>query len=400
MGGKLSCVVVGGGLGGLSAALALAQAGHTVTLLEQAARIEPIGYGIQLGPNVMPFFAGLGVLEPILARAHLPSAVQMVDARSGRMIVPIPLGAAFRARFNHPYICIHRGDLHAILVAACEAEPGIRLRKGVTVTGYAQRGARAVALSEAHGEIEGDVVIGADGINSRLRAQMHPASEAQPIGYVAHRTIVPFDEAPDILRRDPVVMWAGEGFHVIYYPLPGYGMNLVGVFSVPEGEPVEKGAARRDQLLARCADGHPELRAALGAMDFQSRWALADRKPLRGWSEGHTVLVGDAVHATFQSLAQGACMAIEDGVILADCLDEAGTISDALRAYEARRLVRTARVQLESRALWSTYHLGGIAAEVRDAQFAERNRDDVYDCLAWVWTAPERGPAQSRASAA
>ncbi len=382
------CVVVGGGLGGLSAALAMADAGIKVTLLEQAQKIEPIGYGIQLGPNVMPIFQRFGILESAYQLSHFPSAIQMVDATTSKSIAEIPLGARFLERFHDRYICIHRGDIHRLLLDACEKVPNIELKKGVTVTGYAQTPKRAVALTETVGEIEADVLIGADGINSRMLMQMHPESRVQPIGYVAHRSIVPFNKVPDIIRRDQVVLWAGDGFHVIYYPLQGYGQNIVAVFSKLEDEAEARAGERRDQLLRRCRNAHPEMIAALELMNFESRWDLADRRPMRNWVDGRVVLLGDAVHPTFQSLAQGACMAIEDAVVLADSLrDNRGSLDDALKHYENRRLVRSARVQLESRALWATYHAGGVDADVRNQQFEGRSAEDFYNCLAWVWTA-------------
>lgn len=385
------CVVVGGGLGGLSAALALGNAGFKVRLLEQAQRIEPIGYGIQLGPNVMPIFKRFGILEDVYRRSHFPSAIQMVDATTAKSIAEISLGARFLERFRDRYICIHRGDIHKLLLDACEREPNIELHRGATVTGYRQTPERAVALIDGSGEIECDVLVGADGINSKMLLQMHPEIRVQPIGYVAHRSIVPYDMVPEIIRRDPVVMWAGDGFHVIYYPLPKRGMNIVAVFSKLDGEVEARGDERRAQLLQRCGGGHPEMIAALGLMNFDSRWELADRKPMRNWADGRVVLLGDAVHSTFQSLAQGACMAIEDAVVLADSLrSNCDDLQSALKDYEKRRLVRTARVQLESRTLWATYHVGGVDAEVRDQQFRGRSDEDVYDCLAWVWTAIER----------
>ncbi|MEC7760660.1 MAG: FAD-dependent monooxygenase [Pseudomonadota bacterium] len=387
MSDALECTIVGGGLGGLSAALALGQNGHKVTLLERAPKIEPIGYGIQIGPNVMPVFRRLGIEPAIRAKAHVPTGLRMMDAHTGGELVNIPLCDVEGARPDDPYICIHRSDLHQALLDACAQMENIELRKGVTVTGYATNGPRAVARTETQGDIESDLLIGADGIHSRLRGQMHPGSTLHPMNYVAHRTILPYDQVPPALMRDEVHMWTGDGWHVIHYPLGEHiGMNFVNVIAIEPGSTPTPDELKA-RLLKLCDGGSAEARAVLDLMDFSQNWPLADLTPVRHWSDGPTLLVGDAAHGTMQSLAQGAGMAIEDSIVLADCLSDAkNDVLAAFAAFERQRFLRTARVQLESRALWTWYHVGGTEADVRDAQNREKSTADYYKCLSWLWT--------------
>lgn len=384
---QLECTIVGGGLGGLSTALALGQNGHKVTLLERAPQIEPIGFGIQIGPNIMPVFRRLGVEAAVKAKSHFPSALQMYDALSSEMVATIPLRGSDRLRADDPYICIHRAELHQVLLDACEAMDNVTLRRGVTVTGYAQNGDRAVAKTAEHGEVECDLLIAADGIRSQLRSQMHPGCTLHPMHYLAHRTILPYDQVPEVVRMDQVVMWAGPGWHVLYYPLgEKVGMNFVNVIEVLPGTNPTPAELKAD-LLKRCEGGNPEAIAVIELMNFEQSWPLADLTPLRPWSDGHTILLGDAAHGTMQSLAQGAGISIEDAIVLADCLDDADAdIPAALDAFQKQRFLRTARVQLESRAMWSWYHLGGTEAEVRDAQNREKSADDYYTCINWLWS--------------
>lgn len=385
-------LVAGGGLGGLSFAIGLGKAGFRVRLLEQAAQIEPIGYGIQIGPNAFPVFKKLGVDKAILEKSHLPSSIQMLDSKTGEMLGIIPLKEAFERRFKNPYICIHRVDIHEILLAACRELPNVELIKNVQVTGFAQDGARVQVHTSSGEDYEGDFLIGADGVRSKVRAQLHPEDELQPIGYVAHRTIAPARAVPDLVCLDDVKMWVGRGYHVIYYPLRDKTvLNMVAVFRISEGEDAEGHDARKAQLVERCKNDHPEMRAVLDLMNFEQRWVLADRKPIRRWSSGRVVLLGDAAHATLQSLAQGAGMAIEGaGALAQHLIDADGDIEGAFKQYQADRLTRSARVQLESRALWEMYHAGGIAADVRHQQYVTRTPDDFYKCLDWLW-APAAG---------
>jgi 3-hydroxybenzoate 6-monooxygenase len=380
-------LVVGGGLGGLAVALALGRSGRRVRVLEEASRFGAIGYGIQLGPNVVPMLDRLGVGAAVLQASDAPPAIVMLDALDGSEVARIPTGCSFRRRFKHPYIVIHRIDLHQALLDACRSLPNIALEPATAVTGVEDDGDQVRVRTRDGRCMAGAAVIGADGLGSCVRAQLRHEGPPRLIGYVAHRSIVPMERVPPGVLRDEVVLWGGPGYHIVHYPLRhGAVFNIVAVFRTSTF--AEKGDARghREELARTYANAHPDMQALLELMDLERRWAISDRDPIRHWHQGRTVLLGDAAHPTLQSLAQGACMAIEDGVCLADEIDhEAGDFAAAFRRYEAARVVRTARVQLDSRVLWEFYHAAGVARDVRALTVADWSERHMFDCLAWLY---------------
>jgi 3-hydroxybenzoate 6-monooxygenase len=380
-------LVVGGGIGGLTAALALARRGYRVRVLEEAHEFGAIGYGIQLGPNVFHMFERLGLSEAVLRASIIPRAVVMLDALDGEEVACIPTGEGFQHRFKHPYIVLHRIDLHHVLLDACKAMRSIELVPAAAAASYEDLGERVRVHSKDGRTFEAAAVIGADGLGSAIRAQMLEEGPPRFIGYVAHRTIVPMEHVPAGVRSDDVVLWGGPGFHIVHYPLRHKTMfNIVAVFRTSTY--AEKGdlAGHRVEIEKTYRDAHPTMKALLAMMDLERRWAISDRDPIRQWHRGRVVLLGDAAHPTLQSLAQGACMAIEDGVCLAELIHASrGDFAAAFRLYESSRLLRTARVQLESRALWPFYHAEGIARDVRNETTAEWSEDHMFRCLAWLY---------------
>jgi 2-polyprenyl-6-methoxyphenol hydroxylase-like FAD-dependent oxidoreductase len=379
---------VGGGLGGASVALALARKGFHVCLLEQAQEFGVIGYGIQLGPNAFHMFDRLGVSEAVLAQSIIPHALLMLDSVDADVIARIPTGASFNARFRRPYIVLHRVDLHRILLDACEAQPNVELMPLTGATRYEDLGDRVRLHTENNRFIEGVAIIGADGLRSTIRQQLVNEGEPRMIGFVAHRTIVPMPEVPADVRRNEVVLWSGPGFHIVHYPLrAGTLFNIVAVFKASTY--LERGdiASYSADLDRTYRGSHPTMKALLSMMDLSRRWVISDRDPIRHWSKGRVTLLGDAAHPTLQTLAQGACMAIEDAVCLAELVDHAdGDYAGAFRQYESARYLRTARVQFESRYHWDNfYHVDGIEREVARATWSKRSEQEMFDCLAWLY---------------
>jgi len=345
------------------------------------------GIGIQFGPNVFHVFDRIGVTEEVQAVADMPRGVAMLDALTGAELARLPTGASFRARFKYPYIIVHRVDVHNVLLDACRRNGAIDLVPEAMMTGFEDRGDH-VAVTTADGRtFDGAALIGADGLGSRTRAQLLNEDAPRLNGYVAHRTIVPMAAVPDGVLRNEVVLWGGPGHHIVHYPLRhGTLFNIVAVFRTATFAEKGNPAAYRAESEKAYRAAHPAMKALLAMMDLDRRWALSDRDPIRHWSRGRVALLGDAAHPTLQSLAQGACMAIEDGLCLANLIHLAGDdFANAFRQYEQVRLLRTARVTFDSRLLWEFYHAGEIERDVRNQTASEWTEDSMFRCLAWLY---------------
>ena len=398
MSGGDPILIVGGGLGGLTTALALARRGRTVRVLEGAPEFGAIGYGIQFGPNVFHVFDRIGVSDAVLEKANSPPAVVMFDALDGKVVTRIPTGPSFRARFKYPYIIIHRIDLHNVLLDACRRERLITLVPDAMVTHFDDRGDGVTVTTADNRSFEGAALVGADGIRSRTRAQLFADGDPLPNGFVGFRTIVPIGEVTADVARDIVALWGGPGFHIVHYPLRhGTLFNIVAVFRTSPH--FERGdvAAYRAELEQAYRNAHPTMKALLAMLDLSRRQAVGDRDPIRRWHKGRVVLLGDAAHPTLQSLAQGACMAIEDGACLADCVAAAGhDFEAAFGRYERARALRTARVTVKSRYIWDVYHADGISRDVYWQMMGERTEADTFQCLAWLYDGFVLPPATNR----
>jgi 3-hydroxybenzoate 6-monooxygenase len=384
---KRPILIVGGGLGGLTAALALARQGQSVRVLEAAPAFGAIGFGIQFGPNVFHVFDRIGVSDAVLEKADSPSAVLMIDGLTGKEVTRVPTGPSLRARFKYPYIVIHRVDLHNVLLDVCRHEPLITLDADAVMVSFVDDGDEVAVTTEDGHSFEGAALIGADGIRSRTRAQLLADGDPTPNGFMAFRTIVPMGDVTADVRRDIVALWGGPGFHIVHYPLRhGSLFNIAAVFRRSVSSERGDVVAYRAELEHAYRNAHPTMKALLSMLDLERRQAVGDRDPIRHWHKGRVALLGDAAHPTLQSLAQGACMAIEDGLCLADCIAAAnGDFQAAFRRYENARVVRTARVTFESRYIWDIYHSDGIRRDVNWQMLSERSEADTFQCLAWLY---------------
>ena len=388
-------LIVGGGLGGLTTALALARRGLAARVLEGAPEFGAIGYGIQFGPNVFHVFERLALTDEVLAVADLPAAVLMWDALDGKELVRMPAGPSLRARFKYPYITLHRIDLHNLLVDACRRSAAIELVADAMVSQFEDRGDH-VAVTTADGrQFSGPALVAADGVRSLFRQILIADGEPRSSGYAALRTIIPMTDLKIDVPRDCVLLWAGPGYHVIHYPLRHASeFNIVAVYRTATHAEKADPALYRAEFEHIYRDAHPSIRALSAMMDFRWRRSVADRNPVRHWHKGRVVLIGDAAHAPLQSLAQGACMAIEDGLCLGELIHgEDGNFAAAFGRFEALRLARTARVQLESRAIWDwLLHAEGIARDVRNATVANWDEAHMFSCLSWLYDGARMPP--------
>ncbi len=382
--------IVGGGIGGLAAALALARKGIGSIVFEQAAEFGEIGAGIQLGPNVFRMFDRLGVRERVERTAVFIDHLIMMDSLSGEVVTRVPLGEAFRARFRAPYAVIHRADLHATLLDACGAIDLIRLEPACPISGYRETGAGVAAMTADGREVEGRALIGADGLWSGVRAQLVGDGAARVSGHIAYRAVLPIEAVPEDMRWNAATLWAGPGTHLVHYPLRRSGLfNLVAVFQSDKYVEGWNEPGDRDELMRRFARVGPEPMSLVEKVPEWRMWVLCDREPIKDWSRGCVTLLGDAAHPMLQYFAQGACMAIEDAVCLADEVEAAeGDFAAAFQAYQRVRYLRTARVQLMARFLGEVYHAGDVRRELRNHVLGARTPEQSYEGLAWLYDGP------------
>ena len=365
----------------------MARVGFDATVFEQASAFGEVGAGIQLSPNASRVLHYLGLAQRLEALGFLPDGTEFRNWRSGRRIVGAPLGAAVREAYGFPYYHIHRGDLLRILVEAAQANARIALRPDATVRSFAQTGGQVqITVQESGTEAvhAGDVLVGADGIHSTVRAGMFGAEAPAFTGNVAWRALVPAERLPAGVAPPTASVWWGPRRHFVHYLVRGGALvNCVCVVEKAGWERegwLERG--ERDELKDDFAGWHRNIQTLIDCMDADSlyRWALGDRQPLPRWSDGAATLLGDACHPMLPFMAQGAAAAIEDAAVLAACLRETGDIAAALPRYEALRRDRTTTMQRQSRRNGRLFHLSGPAAWLRDrvAQRGLRSMDGIY----------------------
>jgi 3-hydroxybenzoate 6-monooxygenase len=386
----LPIIIAGGGIGGLTAALALARKGRRSIVLEQAAQFGEIGAGIQLGPNAFQCLDRLGLGDALKSTAVFIDSQLLKDALDGSTITTVPLDAPFRERFGNPYAVVHRADLHAAILQSAKVSGHVELRAGVRVTGYAQSGTVVSAKLSTGETLQGNALVGADGLRSAIRAQLVNDGEPIVCGHTTYRSVIPTEQMPEAFRWNAATLWAGPKVHIVHYPLKGGKVfNLVvtrdnGATEPVAGKPVSD-AHVLEQFQHVCEDVKTILRRG---QDWKA-WVLADREPISVWTDGRVALLGDAAHPTLQYFAQGACMAMEDGVCLADVVATHGDMAKALVVYNDARAVRTARVQYGSRLIGEyIYHPSGAKAAMRNAAMRAMTSAQWYDELAWLYDGP------------
>jgi salicylate hydroxylase len=380
-------LIAGGGIGGLAAALALAQKNIASLVLEKAHQLGEIGAGIQLGPNAFHCFDRLGVGETARQMAVYIDQLRLMDSMADGEITHIDLGEAFRARYGNPYAVVHRGDLHGVLLKACQDHPLIDLRVSSEVTGYEQDG-KTVTAKLANGEhVTGAALIGADGLWSNVRGQVVGDGSPRVSGHTTYRSVIPTAEMPEDLRWNAATLWAGPKCHIVHYPLSGWKVfNLVVTYHNDAPEPVAGKPVSEDEVRRGFTHVCERARNIIRHGKDWHLWVLCDRDPVDNWVDGRVALLGDAAHPMLQYMAQGACMAMEDGVCLADSLAKTDTLESGLKTYRDRRVLRTARLQLMSRAMGDhVCHPAGPHAALRNAIMSAKSQDEWYAALDWLY---------------
>ena len=382
---SIPILVVGGGIGGLAAALALALQGRRVHVIEQAAEFAEIGAGLQLAPNALRCLDRLGVLDAVSGDAVFPRQLLMMDAPSGKRITAVALGEAFRSRYGYSYAVMHRSDLHAHLLRACRDSPLVTLETSRTVNRIEERDDDVLVSCVDGPTYEVALLIGADGLHSRVRKAVGDASPPVCQEYVAFRGTVPIERITEAAGPDSMVGWCGPEMHLIQYPVRrGVLFNQVAVFRSPSYRSDSDDWGTAAELDAKFGTMHKLVRVALETIGRDRRWTMYDRPPLDRWVQGRIVLLGDAAHPMLQYLAQGACQALEDSVCLAAMLSRYNDTDAGLQAYQSARLAHTARVQLTARFFGEVAHAGGVAAMFRNAALARRDEAD-YRYFDWLY---------------
>lgn len=382
-------LIAGAGIGGLTAALALIQRGHTVRIFEQAANLREVGAGLQLGANGTRVLIALGLRSAMERIVCEPAGKEIRLWSTGQTWKLFDLGESSVRRYGAPYWMVHRGDFHSVLRDAVHAADPDALHTGTAATGFAQDDA-GITLMLASGEpVRGDALIGADGVHSAIRQHMFGVSRAQFTGIMAWRGLIPMQRLPAHLQRLVGTNWNGIGGHVVTYPLRrGEILNLVGARERDDWQVESWTEAGTIAECLRDFEGwHEDIQCMIRAIDTPFKWALLGREPLPRFSIGHATLLGDAAHPTLPFLAQGANMAIEDGMVLARCLAEYGDIPTALRHYDAARLARTAAIVRGSTDNARRFHNPALADAAGAAAYIDREwtPEKVSDRYDWLY---------------
>ncbi|WP_085726583.1 3-hydroxybenzoate 6-monooxygenase [Pseudomonas sp. R37(2017)] len=383
---KQSIIVVGGGIGGLAAAQALTQQGIAVLLLEQADHIGEIGAGIQLGPNAYAALDALGAGVAARSRSVFTDHLIMMDAIDAHEVARIDVGQAFRDRFGNPYGVIHRADIHLSILEAVQNNPLIQFKTSVRIERIEQDEA-GVTLNDQHGNTyRADAVIGCDGVRSVVRDALH-GEPPRVTGHVVYRAVVDEKDMPEDLRVNAPMLWAGPRCHLVHYPLRGGKQyNLVVTFHSKEQEEWGVTEGSKEEVLQYFEGIHPRPRQMLDRPTSWRRWATADRDPVESWGEGRITILGDAAHPMTQYLAQGACSALEDAVVLGQAIKQCDfDLPAAFRLYETIRIPRTARILWSAREMGRLYHAKGVERQVRNQLWDGRTQEQFYDALQWLY---------------
>lgn len=358
----MKVVIAGGGIGGLSAAIALCKVGFEVEVVERASALQEVGAGLQLSPNATKGLASLGVLEAVAAISSMPETLEMRIGRTGQKVFSIPIAREARNRYGAPYLHAHRADLIDILSRAA-VQAGAQIRLGARVSAYVRDDAGLRVGLDTGAILPCDLLVGADGVRSTVRRQMLGEEAPRFTGAVAWRMTAPADVAPDLPQS--AIVWAGPGKHAVTYRIRrGTLINFVGVVETRDwrseswdqaGDPVELA-----KIFGDWASPIPDIIASASHCFV---WALFDRDPLPSWSEDRVTLLGDACHPMPPFQAQGAAMAIEDAVVLAKCLNAEGVSQASLQRYEKLRKPRTSKVLASARANMGVFHRSNVVTQ-------------------------------------
>ena len=384
---KQKVIVAGGGIGGLAAALGMAELGLPVVLIERAPEFKEIGAGIQLGPNAFAALDALGAGESARSRAVYTDHIIMKDAVDAKTLVQFDTAERFRERFGNPYGVIHRADIHGSLLENLEKKSNVEFYPSTEIVDYEETVDGVTVFTSDNREFHGDILIGADGVRSVVRQKLI-GDPARVSGHVVYRAVVPQERMPEELRVNAPFLWAGPHCHLVHYPLRGgKEYNLVVTFHSREQEEWGAREGSREEVLSYFQGIHEVPAQLLDLPTSWMRWATADREPVEQWGSERVQILGDAAHPMMQYMAQGACMALEDAVTLAEAVREKNfNFKEAFALYESLRIPRTARVVWSTREMGRIYHAKGVERQVRNGLWSHRKQEEFYDAITWLYS--------------
>jgi 2-polyprenyl-6-methoxyphenol hydroxylase-like FAD-dependent oxidoreductase len=377
---KVPLLIIGGGIGGLTTALALAKRGRDVHVIERASEFGEIGAGIQIAPNASRVFDEIGVLADLHACAVLPARIVWMDMISGKRLTDLDLGAPFLERYTFPYMVLHRSDLLDVLLRAARREARITLETGRDVVEIVNSDDYVDVRCANGATYRADALVAADGLWSKGRTMIEPASEPNYDHFIAYRGAIPIASVSEHAGLDNVMLWSGPNRHFMQYPVRrGELFNQVAVFRSTNPSPNIDDWGGPSELDAAYADVCPQLQIGLALIGRDRHWVMADRSPLERWTAGRITLLGDSAHPMYQYAAQGACQAVEDASALAESMAREPDVVLAFHAYESARKLRTERVQRTARWFGDVMHLAGAGAVFRNQILASRSSQSYQE---------------------
>lgn len=382
-------IIAGGGIGGMAATLSLLRRGYDVSVYEQAPELGEVGAGVQISPNGSRALDALGVFETLKAASCAPRRKEFRLWNTGRAWPMFDLGNIAIEKYGYPYLTVYRPDLLQTLVDAVRAINPDAIKLGAKVSDAAVTDGGAVLHFEDGTSVEGDILIGADGVKSVVRKSLFGDDETNFTGMIAWRAVIPMERLPERMHEMVGWTWIGPGGHLVNYPLRGGKlMNMIGTIERDDWK-VESWNMEGDieECARDFAGWHEDVQTLIRAAPKVLKWAFMERPPRQQWSLGHASLLGDAAHATLPFLAQGAVMSIEDGVILGRCLDKYSDPVEALKKYEDARVERTSRMVRGAKENTARFHESALATEEGAVKYMESewSRDPIHDRYDWLY---------------
>jgi len=384
-------LIVGGGIGGMTAALALAKKKISSIVLEQAAQFREAGAGIQFCPNTFKVLDYLQIAAAFKEIAIFPEQLCYVDGLTGNELLSLPLGKEIAKKFHHPFGSFHREEVLRCFVKECRKSPYITLVTSAKVKDIEERGELVFAKTEDGTLYSGEALIGCDGIWSVVRQRVLGNHMPRNSGQIIYRGVVQRSQMPQGLNLDNIVHYVRPSAHLVYYPIGNNGyFNISAIFQSDRFPDEHEHIGKPDELFHWFQDSHPKVLEILERVDTSIMRALCDLQPVSEWSKGRITLLGDAAHATLPYLTSGAGMAVEDAVVLAEKIATyQGDYVTAFQAYQKERYIRTAYVQLFSRAYGDVHHSSGIKRELRNLLLSRRTVEENYSWISYLYNGIE-----------